>query len=396
MVDYSQVPDSIRLSIRSLPVLPAAVTRLLTLTQHAEISAREMASVIESDQTLMARTLRVANSSFYGTAREVKTAQQAIVLLGVDAIVNVVLGVSVASIQNSLHEQLPIDAEAFGRHSVAVAIAARKLARRFKIVHPGEAFVAGLLHDIGKLVLLMHYGDAYAQLMLRAHQGEKAFHELEKEAYDLDHALVGYTLCFHWNLPVSMAEAVAVHHTETTPDSLGNIVRKANNLVKAVQLGNSGNCYLDELPGTPDELMTSGWVRALILELQEEIQQVEDAFGPTVRPTGSSWARKPNRPLIQLQIANPEEQVVVKCMLVALGYEPITTFDAPVAGEGSRHPVAVITEEVPSDRQQQAYQMLDTMVLDYAAFRREHGITDLSSLDLARLWRWFSCFNILT
>lgn len=349
-----------------------------------------MASVVETDPTLMARTLRIANSSFYGTPREVKTAQQAIVLLGVDAIVNVVLGVSIASIQNSLHEQLPIDAGAFGRHNVAVALAARKLSRHFKLVHSGEAFVAGLLHDIGKLVLLMHYGNAYAGLMLRGHRGEKPFHALERDVYGLDHALVGHTLCFHWNLPITLAEAVAAHHTPDTPHALGRIVRKANELVKAIQLGSSGNCYLEAVPGRPDELTPDGWLHTFIQELQEEVEDVEEVFVPTMR-SGSpppSWTKNAYRPLVQLQVADAEERALLMGMLIASGCEPVTTWDVPAAGKTKHRPVALVTDEAPSERQQQAYQMLDMQVIDYAAFREENGITGPASIDLSRLWTW--------
>ena len=301
----SQVPDDIVDSIGTLPVLPTAVTRLVALTQNDEVSFRELASVVESDPTLMARTLRLANSPLYSTARQIKTVQQAMVLLGTEVIVNLAVGVSIVSIQVRLYERLPIDAEAFGRHSVAVALAARKLARHFKLPNPGEAFVVGLLHDIGKLVLLRHFGEAYARLMVRAQQGEKALNELEQEVYELDHAVVGYALCRHWNLPCSMAEAVATHHAATLPRSLGDLVSKANDLVKTIQIGNSGNCYITAVQGQPGDLSAQGWLRELILGLPVETQQAEEALGrsagsgkynskkQTCTPAGAATDREP-------------------------------------------------------------------------------------------------------
>ena len=297
----SQIPDAIRASVHDLPVLPTAVTRLLSITQQPDVSVGEIARVIESDPTLMARTLRVANSSLYSTAREIKTAQQATVLLGIEAIVNLALSVSVASVQNNLHEHLPIDAKAFGQHSIAVALVSRKLARRFKLSNPGEAFVAGLLHDIGKLVLLMHFGDDYAQLMLRAQQGEKALDALEKETYGLDHAAAGHALCLHWNVPASMAEAVATHHAAPGTHAVGDIVRKANNLVKTIQIGFSGNRFITAM--LAGDLTAHGWLRALILSLHEEIQQAEEALGRPSGPSASTGKKKATRPVVQLQMA---------------------------------------------------------------------------------------------
>ncbi len=385
----SQIPDALRESVQALPVLPTAVTRLLTITQQPEVSVGEIARVIESDPTLMARTLRVANSPLYSTARAIKTAQQATVLLGIEAIVNLALGVSVASVQEHLHEQLPIDAEAFGRHSIAVALASRKLARHFKLPHPGEAFVAGLLHDIGKLVLLMHFGEAYAGLMVRAQHGEKALDALERETYDLDHAAAGHALCLHWNVPASMAEAVATHHAAPGTHALGDIVSKANNLVKTIQIGFGGNRFITAIPGQPADLTTHGWLRAVILSLHKEIRQAEEALGQAPGSNPYSWKEKDAPPLVQLQLANPEEQALLMSMLLALGFEPTTSCDVSIF-ESPNRPVALVTDGSPSDRQRQAYEQLDVAILDYTAFRQEHVIADSHALDVCLLWTWLS------
>lgn len=391
----SQIPDALRASVEALPVLPTAVTRLLSITQQAEVSVGEIARVIETDPTLMARTLRAANSPLYSTGREIKTAQQAAVLLGIEAIVNLALGVSVASVQDQLHEQLPIDPKAFGRHSMAVALASRKLARHAKLPRPGEAFVVGLLHDIGKLVLLMHHGDDYARLMMRAQQGEKALDALERETYALDHAAAGHALCQHWNVPASMAEAVATHHAAPGTNTLGDIVRQANTLVKTIQIGFSGNRFITAMPGQPADLAAQGWLRALILGLNEEIEQAEEALG---RPSGrrsSSWTKKAARPLVQLQMTDPQTHTVFMSMLLAQGFEPTVLSDSSIF-DGPARPVALVTDASPSDRQRQAYEQLNVAILDYSAFRQEHQIADGAALDVYLLWTWLSGLHATT
>lgn len=381
------VPDDLLNSVRDLPVLPTAVTRLLSITQQAEVGIGEIARVIESDPTLMARTLHVANSPLCGTPRRVKTAQQATVLLGIDAIVSLAVGVSVASVQNQLHAKLPIDADAFGRHSIAVALVTRKLARRVKFPSPGEAFVAGLLHDIGKLVLLMHYGEAYADLMMRASMGEKPLHALEQETYGLDHAVAGQALCRHWNVPASIAEAVATHHTASAPHSLGDLVGAANDLVKTIQLGYSGNRFIAAVQGTPGDLSAPGWLRALIVSLQAEITEAEEALGHGKARNGQQ--KQIDCPLVQLQIGHPEEQTLLMSMLLAMGFEPAEMTDSSVFDAPSR-PFAIITEAPPSDRQRQAYQQLDVAVLDYAAFRDEHKVAVERPIDVYLLGAWLT------
>ena len=114
------VPDYIHESVRTLPVLPTAVTRLLSLARDINVDFREIARVIETDQTLTARTLRAANSPLNGVSRPVKTVRQAAVLLGADTIINLALGVSVISLQSGLYKNLPVDPNAFERHSIAV------------------------------------------------------------------------------------------------------------------------------------------------------------------------------------------------------------------------------------------------------------------------------------
>ena len=103
------VPDYIHESVRTLPVLPTAVTRLLSLARDVNVDFREIARVIETDQTLTARTLRAANSPLNGVSRPVKTVRQATVLLGTDTIINLALGVSVISLQSGLYKNLPVE-----------------------------------------------------------------------------------------------------------------------------------------------------------------------------------------------------------------------------------------------------------------------------------------------
>lgn len=384
-----EVPQELLESIGTLPVLPTAVTRLVSITQNADVGFRDIAAVVETDPTLMARTLRVANSPLYSTAREIKTVQQATVLLGTQAVVELALGVSVASVQNSLHDQLPIDAAAFARHSVAVALAARRLARHYKLRNSGEAFVIGLLHDIGKLVLLMHYGEAYAQLLLQAQQGGKPLDKLEREAYGLDHAVAGYALCRHWQLPASMGEAVAVHHSETEPLTLGDIVRKANDLVKTIQLGNSGNRYIEAVYGVPEDLAEHGWLRKVILDLPEETEHAEEALGHTSSYGSHASKSASKRLAIQLQIADPEALTLVMGMLLSMGFDPAHTFPLSTA-EKQANPYALVTDAHSSDRRRRAYELMEVPVLDFALYRQEYSVQPGEPIDVALLGAWLS------
>ena len=349
----SSVPAYIHESVRALPVLPTAVSRLLALTRELDVDFGEIAQVIETDQTLTARVLRAANSPLYSVSRRITTLRQATVLLGTDAVVNLALGVSVMSMQSRLHDQLPIDASAFGRHSIAVALAARRLAEQQPAVNPGEAFVAGLLHDIGKLVLLMHHRESYARLMLRAHEGEAPLHVLEDWAYNVDHALVGHALCLHWNLPPAFAGVM--------PGTLGALVGIANDLVNAFGLGDGGSRYLPlaEAADLAPDALDADWLQALLDAMPQETHAMEEALGRTTEPAAApaGGGRR-----VLLRVTHPAERACLQAVLASMGCVPVTAG----GGDGAAVPTAVVADvPVPVD---------GLPLFDYATWRSTHAV----------------------
>ncbi len=385
----SAIPDYVHESVRALPVLPTAVTRLLSLARDVDADFREIARVIETDQALTARTLRAANSPLNGVSRQVKTVRQATVLLGADTIVNLALGVSVISLQSGLYKNLPVDPTAFGRHSIAVGLAARTLAQHFKLPNPSEAFVAGLLHDIGKLVLLMHHGEDYARLMRRAQKGDASLNELELDAYDLDHALVGHVLCMHWNLPSAMAQAVAEHHAEPAPRSIADVVSRANDLVKTIQLGDSGNRFVAPAAaqGMPRDEISRDVLRELVLALPRLAHKAEEALKQSANGAATAATAAGDRPRIHLHVREPDECEILTAMFWSMGYEPVGPRDAS-ATNGHAAPIALLSSVPASDLQRIVYQQRVVPVLDYAAWRVEYGLIPGDAFDIHGLREW--------
>ncbi|MCH8961257.1 MAG: HDOD domain-containing protein [Bacteroidetes bacterium] len=386
------IPDFIHESVRTLPVLPTAVTRLMSLARDVDADFREIARVIETDQTLTARTLRAANSPLNSVSRQVKTVRQATVLLGTDTIVNLALGVSVISLQSGLYKNLPVDPKEFGRHSIAVGLAARALAQHFKLPNSSEAFVAGLLHDIGKLVLLMHYGEAYAQLMRQSQQEGKPLNELELDAYDLDHALVGHVLCMHWNLPSTMAQAVAEHHAAPAPRSVADVVSRANDLVKTIQLGDSGNRYVALAPasGLPRDQISRDVLREMVLTLPRLTHEAEEALGHSDNGVAAETPTA-ERPCVHLHFRESDEKEILTAMLWSMGYEPIGTHEAAFAGNGlpdSAAPIALLSSVPAAEMQSIVHQQRTVPVLDYASWRTQHNLSLGIPFDVYQLRTW--------
>ncbi|MCR4418996.1 MAG: HDOD domain-containing protein [Clostridia bacterium] len=198
--------------VEDLPALPVVVGQVMRLTEDPDSTAMDLGAVIGRDQALTARVLRLANSAYYGFPRRVGTVTEAVVLLGFNTIRNLVLA---ASVSNVLLREAPGYQLARGelwRHSLTSAMAARLLARKVRYRGAEEAFVAGLLHDIGKLVLSQYVGETYAQIWERVTQERLPFMEAERATLGFDHAQAGGLVAEKWNLPEALVEAVSLHH----------------------------------------------------------------------------------------------------------------------------------------------------------------------------------------
>ena len=393
MTVYTSVPSQILSSVRSLPPLPVAVTRLLALARNPNVAFSEIIQVIESDQTLTARTLRAANSSLYGVSRRVQTVQQAVVLLGRNTITNMALGVSVMSAQTDARKEWPINASAFARHSIAVATMARTLAEHLGLPHPEEAFVAGLLHDIGKLVLLDYARDLYSGVLQAAQRGQRPLHLLEQNIFKTDHAAVGYALCAHWNIPKALSRAVAEHHADAYPaaGSIACAVRDANELVKMMQIGDGGNAYVElhASADVPHRRIAADRLRALLLELPAKVQEVESIFGASTA-SGVPEVSAKERPHVYLQIAAEEQQHLAACVLLSMGYRPVLAGDtaAPDALDDQTLLGGFISDLPEVTARQIAYQQRGIPVLNFASWHNESTQARSSLVNVVRLRAW--------
>ena len=145
-------------SIIGLPTLPTVITELISLIDNPKTNARKVAQLISTDQALTAKILKLANSAFYGFPREIATVDLAVVVLGFETVKNLGLSVSVlerfSGTDGGVDE---FDRQKFWEHSIACGVSARLLAGKLRYRMPGEAFAAGILHDIGRLILSQYF-----------------------------------------------------------------------------------------------------------------------------------------------------------------------------------------------------------------------------------------------
>lgn len=193
----------------ALPTLPLVASRLLeSIADPEAASSEEIGALIALDPALTARTLKLANSDFYGFPRKVGTVDLAVVVLGHNTIRDLVLGSAVFQTLDPTWQSLT----GLWSHSLACGVAARALADRCRYRLESEAFAAGMLHDIGKVVLRQTYPEAYDAATALAREQAISMLEAERGILGSDHAEVGGWLAERWGLPGDLVEAIACHH----------------------------------------------------------------------------------------------------------------------------------------------------------------------------------------
>jgi putative nucleotidyltransferase with HDIG domain len=213
---------------KSLPTIPPVLTGIIALIDDDRAGAKKLVDLIERDQALTARLLRLANSAFFGQARKVSTIPRAVLLLGFSTVRNLALGVKVWDTLGTGVSRKEL--EALWAHSVQVAALARMIARQQRQTNPDEAFTTGLLHDVGQLVLALRFKDLYWETARKATSTEH-LPGLEQSTLGVDHAEVGSWLLEAWNLPALMVEAVRRHHDPEARTGLAGAIGAASRLV---------------------------------------------------------------------------------------------------------------------------------------------------------------------
>lgn len=226
-------------ALRQLPSLPVVVLEVLETFEQSDVDVDALARKIAKDQAIAARVLRIANSSFYGLQTRVGTVQEAVVVLGFRSVRAMVM--AVAATNSFPHcECRGFSHTAFWRHCVGVALCARALAVRAQI-NAEKAFTAGLIHDIGRLVLVSCFPKEYAEALAYRVHHDCTLVIAERDVLGLDHAVVGDALAERWKFSPALREAIAGHHTPQgyTATSLAGLVHVAD--LTAHALGLSGD-----------------------------------------------------------------------------------------------------------------------------------------------------------
>lgn len=231
--------------IVDLPALPIVVPQVLRLVEDQRASAGDLARVIGSDQALATRILRLANSAFYGFRREIVTINHAVVLLGFDTVKSIVLAATVFETLSEDGAGSAFNRGQFWLHVGATASAARLIAKSLRMTDAEAAFVGGLLHDVGKVVLDRFFHPRYAEVARVAMEAPCLIREAEVALFSVNHADVGRWLAERWRFPAAIVEPIAFHHqpTAASPDcrTLTAVVHLADVLSRNAGIGSGGD-----------------------------------------------------------------------------------------------------------------------------------------------------------
>lgn len=268
--------------VSTIHSLPLFYSQLSEAIDHPRSSIGDIAKIISEDQGLTARILKLANSPLFGYFSKIDTITQAVTIIGVLQVRDLALALSVMDVFKGIPEDL-VNMEQFWKHSIATGLAARILATSQRESNLERFFVAGILHDIGRLVMYVKVPEICLQLLEECRATGTLLHRAERERFGFDHAEVGYALLKRWKIPPRVAEPVGTHHDSRKGDQYpreGSILHFADVIAHALQIGNSGEIFVPELDGEVWERLqiSTYYLPTLVKQLDDTYEQTISAL----------------------------------------------------------------------------------------------------------------------
>jgi putative nucleotidyltransferase with HDIG domain len=199
--------------VRDLPMsMSETLPAVIEACDNADTSVNDLTGLISADQSLVAMLLKLANSAYYGYARRIETLPEAIVLLGFSTIKSLAITATTMNLLFQSQDELSDVRHEIWSHSLGVGVASRALARKRGNIHPEKAFVAGLLHDLGMIILSVYRKDEFLRVLAAAQDRGVTYEEAEQELLGFTHAELGAQVAEAWSFPATHCEAIRFHH----------------------------------------------------------------------------------------------------------------------------------------------------------------------------------------
>jgi HD-like signal output (HDOD) protein len=246
-MDRSQIVAKIE-NVKNLPTLPSIALAVNKLLKDYDSPMEDLVALLEKDQSMVMKILRLVNSSFFGFKSKVKSVGHAVTLMGYNTIQNAVITVSVIEALTLKNKIDRFEIDDFWRHSIRVAVMSKFIAMHTKLSSPEDAFTSGLLHDIGKIIWANFFPDELVCILQEVGKNNVTFIDAEK-ALDLPtHSILGSVLATHWMLPAAMVESIKYHHSGKNGMSNGHlkdVVRLSDRIVHMMEGDNGHHLELE-------------------------------------------------------------------------------------------------------------------------------------------------------
>lgn len=206
-------------NLSELPPFPKVTSRLLDLLNDPTVSINELSEVISTDPSLVLKVLHLSNSPFYMVSKKIESVQDAVFILGIHTIKTITTAITIHQGFNKYKPRADIfHIDRFWKHSYATAITACKLARNKKLNNSSnKLYLAGLIHDIGKLIISFHWPETWKRFINVQSNTEQSIFEIENEIFNTNHCEIAATLCARWQFPDDVVQMIRSHHDELDP-----------------------------------------------------------------------------------------------------------------------------------------------------------------------------------
>ena len=239
-----------RIITSNLPTSSGIIGELIKTIADSSSNASDLTEVIERDPPLAAKILQVSNSAFYSASSTINSLQRAVVILGFDTIKEIAVTASVVHHLFDQEIETDIDRKGLWIHSVGTAKASQLIAQEIRTEAPDKAYTVGLLHDIGKILLVLSFPERYSNIIRIADRKHCRILLAERKVLNIDHTMIGKILCDVWSLPDDISAAILYHHDpmEITKGSqkLARIVNLGDYMCRKAKIGNPGDTTLTE------------------------------------------------------------------------------------------------------------------------------------------------------
>ncbi len=266
-------------TIENLPTLPMVLRQVQKLMNNPNSNLSQIASVLAKDQALAFQAIRLANSAFYGLRSRITSVTQAVVVLGLDTLNGIMIGITVIKMfKNS--KNIQFNQTEFWKHCLATALLSRELGIKLDYPDPEECFAAGLLHDMGRLIIEQYLNTLFVTALNDSIIKKIPLYETEKDIIGFTHSEAGTWLAIKWGIPEILTLPMLYHHcTHLLSDKyekyrlLVNIISYSNELCGAKKIGNSGE-YNYNIDSIPENLgITNEWVNQIGDKISQEVQK---------------------------------------------------------------------------------------------------------------------------